>query len=328
MKNLNNIRVLLGLFIFFVMTLSSCSEDDSVVDYELNKALGLIGEWVCMGDDGEYTLLNLENNHTVRGESLLFLPDSDKTVYLSGIWSYFKKGNVLKIQGEIDNNLQSNDYHYTVKEIEDNRIVLLNHETSSLQTFYRVNSHLDIFMGEKLNGIEVSHVYNERLINPETLEATYSGVCFVESNNSDGLKMLHYVNILHRSEKFMEFLSLSIDDILYLLGTPDASGALGQNQGVLYKQRSIFPYISALQIHYDEGTREVTRILCQYCEFDDFLDDYKYYSENYNLDEDMFYKGNLSSCLEADKVANPIIDGASGFMSYINMTYYITHGYF
>lgn len=330
MRYIFDIRRLLGLccVVLSFLVLTSCDEDNDVVDYKPHNVSDLVGEWVCIGEDGEYTVLNLENNHTVKGESLLSLPDNNKTVTLSGIWFYYKNGNVLKIEGEIDGSLQRKDYHYSVRELGDNSIVLLNQEVSSLQTYRRVKSHIDKFMGEKIDEVSLTHVYNDRLINPETNVALNPGICFIEGTDGGTSSSLYYVNILHRSEKMMNCLSLSIDEIMEEFGTPDVTGQVGQNQAVLYKIGKTPEYLSNLQIHYDLITREVTRILAKYSDIDDFMSDYEYFLENYNSDGDMFYKGNLSSCLEADKVANPIIDGASGFMSYINMTYYITHGYF
>lgn len=309
------------------VALTSCNDDDDIAMESSSPSYNseIVGEWAWIGDNGEYTLINLDDNHTVKGETYVSMPEGNKSVSLSGIWYYYASGGVLRIRGNVDNSLHYHDINYQLKKSGKNSMLFVNQEVHSEQLFLRVKQSMEIYVGDflEINDGEIKNA--ESIIDVTTGEAKAPGICFIEYGTDGDVCR---VNVLHRVEKYMNLISDNIDDVLKAMGSPDVQGTVGNNQAVLYRQSLNVDYISAVQIHFDDSTREVTKILVQYKDTDALLEDYLYFLEEYKQDGDVFYKGIWSSYLEAECAASPFISGDTGYCSYMNIEYYLTHGYY
>lgn len=312
------------------ISMVSCESDDDIsVTPSPENMYELIGEWVALGDEGEFTLLNLEVSHQVTGQANISLPESKMVVVLKGFWKYFKNRGVLVLSGDVANSGHSSTISYQVRKVNKDCMILFNQETMSEQQFKRIEGRMEIYSGEKIEGTGISWVSDENIINHETGMSVGYGMCYVE----DASGRLLAVNVLHRTEKMMNLVMRDIDSVIAEYGEPDVTGVIGNNKGCLYNKKEIdrknlLNLYSAVQFQYDDATREITRILVKYDTSDDFLMDYEYFLKEYKQDGEFFYRGDNSSYLEVDYAVDPFLQNGTCYCSYNNISYYLTHNYF
>lgn len=325
---MKTIKLIYHLVLALSFTLVSCDNDDMINQYDKVNQYDLIGEWASIEEDGGYTLLNLKKNHEVLGEATVHLSESKAVKEMSGSWVFTKASGVLLIQGVLKDSNRSRRSSYQVEKTDDDYMTLFNQEILSEQTFRRIGGHKGIYTGDAIEGI--SYVSDESVINPETLKAINYGKCFVEDSSTGQLLS---VNVLHVTEKMMYYIKLDIDALWEELGEPDVTGVVGSNMACVYNKKNVDrkwlgDRYSAVQFQYDSDTREITRILVMYTDTDYLMSDYSYFLAEYSQDDGYFFKGNLSSYLEADYAISPFIQNGSGYCSYNNISYFLIHYHF
>ena len=128
-------------------------------------------------------------------------------------------------------------------------------------------------------------------------------------------------------EDFVEELQSTIDDIMGAHGQPNAQGTLGQNQAVVYRQSSFDEALEAIQYHFDEKTREVTRITTRYKDDTPFYADVRSIQLQYRSCGENLY-GLYENFAANNFCMAPVSNDEGNFINYFNIPYYHQHGYY
>lgn len=257
--------------LFFVLVsafaLLSCQEKDKeevVIPIDRTK---LVGEWICINGNSA-TNLTFTGSSGVAIKTYKNLSDNFSTIDDDGAWNYYPESQVLRFSF----------YYYSypdmsIIELNKNTMKLRNRDLNTVESYVRVVGSYGIITNEsdsiKTNTIgepvsfsssntNVASVSNDGVVKGES-----SGISFITvSSNAD--TVLVKVDVKNRPDYYAEELKCTIDDIIAIHGQPDISGDLGNNKGVLYNVSLRDSKLSTIQYHYDNETREITRILTVY----------------------------------------------------------------
>ncbi len=317
------------LFIIALTVLVSCSNDDSPKEVSPKyKSELFVNTWCTIGEFGESTVMTLANTHkaSVNENSL----DGDKfmSISFSGTWMYYPNNNILVIQFGYQSSSDNYSIHttsYKVRELKDGKMVLVNQETGSVETFVRLTDSLNVSVGEDIDHLTVGYT-NLYTSNPDVISIDSSGspkivgvgtayLILMSDSESCALEL----TVLHQSQVFVGYLGKSVEDILEVYGEPDVIGTIGVNPAILYN-KNLEEGISAVQVQYDGLSLEVTRILVQYSLKNIWDSDVKFISSWLNKEGEFYFPEH--SMLESDFLISAFESDGKYYVSYNDQVYY------
>ena len=142
------------------------------------------------------------------------------------------------------------------------------------------------------------------------------------------MSLLIKVTVNNRIEIYSKEVLGNIDDVISAYGEPDVRGDLNYNKGILYNKSLHDTKLSNLQYHYDEISRQVTRILSTYQSKTDWEEDVAFVKQVYFGDSNgtSFYDNQYFYVSEIEIEAFEV-DGIY-YISYMNYPYFLEHKYY
>lgn len=316
-------------FFIALTALVSCSKDDSPKEVSPEYKSDLfVNTWCTIGEFGESTVMTLANTHKVSVSENSFDGDKFMSNSFSGTWMYYPNNNILVIQfgyQSSSDNYTINTTSYKVKELKNGKMVLINQDTGSVETYVCLTDSYNVCIGEDIDHLTVGYT-NLYTSNPDVVSIDISGSPKVVGAGtaylilmSDSESCAIELTVLHQSQVFAGYLGKSVEEILEVYGEPDVSGTVGVNPAILYNS-NLEEGLSAIQVQYDGLSLEVTRILVQYSLKNIWESDVKFISSWLNKEGEFYFPEH--SMLESDFIISAFESDGKYYVSYNNQVYY------
>lgn len=312
----------------------SCDKDDDTPRGGDYTPADFINTWVEFGTEGQYTSLTLANTHKVSGKEVYLNNGVLTSATISGTWMYYPSNNVLLIQtGRIsaDGYQQTHTTSYSIRELDHGRMTLVNQDTGSTETYYRLERQVTLSVGDKMDNVVPTGAdcqsSDPDIISIEagsTPVAAGSGTAFLLVSTESEAYVIE-CKVLHQSEIYTGYLGGSIEDVLAQYGEPDITGMIGENMAILYNMDPTTG-IKALQVQFDATTLEVTRILIQYSDPAVWESDIRFISSWLNEEDDVYFPGVTE--LDSPFMIKGFESNGNYYISYNNLTYFLANGHF
>lgn len=317
--------------------LSACSKDEPNEGKKEYRAEQFQGEWCAINDDGTATYLNIA---TVGFTGLVLQNlDTAPTLYetLSGMWAFRAQNSVIQLSTLHSSTGNELTEAYDVVSLSNLTMQLRSQEYGYTDTYSRVVDSKTLYVGEQavisLNGLGHITGYSTtctRIVSVDSdgrLTANGPGKAFIMVYTAEDTVLVQ-IDVQNRVKIFENELSLTVDEVKALHGTPDNDVQYNQNMAMVYRQSLWDKALSAVQYQYDAQTKEVTRILTLYAEAAEFSQDCSFIVSNYFLVLENTY-GMKPEYIQNDILLSTITD-AEGFnyVSYNNFGYYYRKGHY
>lgn len=318
--------LLAGLMIF----LPSCCDSDDEASVASIDATLIPGEWCSMSAYGDAVVLDMAYNHSYKGYSYSVENGLTNEEVLSGAWMFYSS-NATIVLSVLNSQLQNSTTSYSVKELNENKMVLLNKELGSTETYYPLASTENLSVGDVLGSSEesISYVSNDNVINVDVetgrAEVVGAGTTFVmiERNGNNYVKKIIVNQFM---DQFLGHIMGNIDDVLEIYGTPDVTGTVGEVSAVLYRE-NIQAGINSIQFNYDETTRQITKIILKYGDSDFYESQGDYIKSILYYDSSTGLYHNRIDMLSSEYIVSIFESNGALYMNVLNEQYLLTHGY-
>lgn len=329
-------------FLFFITALgfTACGGDEEKETDDFNSSI-FSGEW-CMLDvqSNTATMMTINSDYTFAGrvyDNISVYPFVFETI--SGHWMYYPANKVLNMDVLHSATHIQKTTAYNVQKIDDYTLQVRNQEFGTTEVYHHIAGVRSATLGEVFDlskainlpdgttptAYSTSHKGIATVDKQGRVTITGTGTVFISIEASEG-SMIYIVNIPSRIEIFSAEVCSSIDAIISAHGKPDMEGAIGKNKAIFYSQPSFDKGLSSLQYHYDENTREVTRVLAKYATSEVFESDKAVVKTYFKLVGDNLY-GLFESFSRNEVILSPFTEDGD-FMSFINLPYYSKNGHY
>lgn len=289
-----------------VFVLASCSDEVEEKVFDSNL---LVGNWCMVDETGEISELTVLSSHTISGCSYYY-EDGVKIMSdeFDGVWYYYPQNNVLLMQLSRVKTMQMNTISYQIEKLDKNTMHIRNQEQGNLEAYYHVlgmekmsiGETLDISLLDVIPNADKFYSSNNEIVNVDAegnVTAVSAGSAYVMVASGYNAAFLK-IEVESRVQVFGNEISMTIDEILEIHGTPDFMGDYMGNQIVAYISTNPDPYLVGSQYYFDADTREIKRILTAYNSSDYYAEDFRFIVSNYyKLGENSYglWQENLSN---------------------------------
>lgn len=322
----------------------ACDNDEDIVKktFTINN---IDGEWFFYDEENATSAIDM----TITAKGLSYqattYTEINKTpkIYDSqyGFFTYFKSTNSLRI--EIHSQKQSQTYSadYELVDVDEYNLKLRNKEFNCIDSYYKVAATVELRYGQTT---EIANKLSDKF-KPSTFTSVSPQIATVDNNGiviptgvgttfilaTDGTKQVAVkiiVNSLaddHAAEVYE-----SIENVLEKYGEPDVMADIANyTAGILYKNPTFEPAVSAIEFDYDKFSLKVTRILAKYASSESYAADVDFIKENFYeeyfkgicyCDKDNFMSSKVHIC--------PYIQNGSYFVLYGSTTYWLLNGHY
>lgn len=304
---------------------AACSDDDKEPAQSL-QATAFVGEWYTIDEDGNPSVLSLQNNH-----SAFFTLYSDalgrKSEIGKGIWQ-LANGKYLRYQLNWANGEGIIDL-FSVRKIDENSMKLVDQNSNTPYSFSRITGTETLYAGEAIKGLDTDGGIVE-FSNPamvaEGADGSYTaevpGTLFA-TVGKDGVETARRIIINSVSTLYVSQLGQNINLVKAKLGDPDVEQIYQQNMACVWNFAE--GPIQGLRYHYDILTGQITQILTLYRDEEGYAAEAEYIAswqpyhdgETYFPTPDMF---------EAPYYIN-LLPG-SQMIEYADIQYFLANGHF
>lgn len=321
----------------FFAAVSACCNDEPNEDKEEYREEQFHGEWCAISDDGTATYLKFET----RGFTEQVIQDLNTypKVYenLSGMWVFRPENGVLQLQTLHSSTGDGLTEAYDVMLLSNYSMQLRSQDYGYTDTYSRILENIELNVGERTT-ISLSSVGDitgyattcAGIVNVDStgqLTATGPGKAFVQVFTAEGTVLVQ-IDVKNRVKYYESELSLTIDQIKTIHGSPDNEGNFNQNMAMVYRQSSWDSDLSAIQYQYDAQTREVSRIMTVYANVSQFNEDRNYLEANYYLVFENTYGVKQEYILNDILISSLKDSDGSLVVSYNNFGYYYRNGHY
>lgn len=323
------------LLIMSLMSIISCSDSDEKGNFESFEETLFYGEW-CSISGSMVSNITLDKNGSCNGKVYVDIGITPKEYEeIKGTWAYYPSSNSLLMSVYHSVNprdertsykvIALNKYNLQLREVEtgaeDNYCKVINNIMMEAGNTQKINIDGIIAKGYSSSNSAIASVSTDGLIT-----ANNQGIAFIQVSSDEGTAIVK-VFVKARVAKYVSELSDKIDDIMKEYGTPDAMGAMGQNQAILYKSPLFDVALSNVQYQYDEVTREVTRVLTVYKSDSEYNVDRDYIIGNY-IDHGSKLYGTEKDFASNKYILSPFTENGVNYISYGNHEYFNRTGHY
>lgn len=305
---------------------AACSDDDQEPAQSL-QATSFVGEWFTLDEDGNPSVLSLQNNHTA--SFTLYSDDlGRKSEQANGIW-ILANGKYLRYDLTWPNYDGMSDV-FSVRKIDGNSMKLVDQATNTPYSFCRITGTQTLYAGETIDGLDANGDAVIEFSNPamvaEGADGSYTaevpGTLFA-TVRKDGVETARRIVIKSVSSMFVSQLGQNINLVKEMLGEPNVEQLYGENMACVWKYPGAT--IRAIQYHYDLITGQITRVLTAY------TDEAGYEAEAQYIASWQPYHDGDTYFPTADLSESPyIIDlmGTSLMIDYVDVPYLLANGHY
>lgn len=304
---------------------AACSDDDKEPAQSL-QATAFVGEWYTIDEDGNPSVLSLQNNHTA--SFTLYSDDlGRKSEIGKGIWQ-LANGKYLRYQLNWANGEGIVDL-FSVRKIDENSMKLVDQNSNTPYSFSRITGTETLYAGEEIKGLDtdggIVEFSNPAMVS-DGADGSYTaevpGTLFA-TVRKDGVETARRIVINSVSSMFVSQLGENINLVKEMLGEPNVEQLYGENMACVWKYPGAT--IRAIQYHYDLITGQITRVLTAY------TDEAGYEAEAQYIASWQSYHDGDTYFPTADLSESPyIIDlmGSSLMIDYVDVPYLLANGHY
>lgn len=330
-------------YLFFIIPmvffLSSCSDDEDIIEQPKMEAAMFQGLWYC---SESATFLEMRYS-SFAGETYAgmdSIPSEAESFY--GKWFFLPTNKQIQMTTSYRVSKLTSVRSYKVLAVNDLSMTLQDIELNAEYTYYKVMESYDLSLGKSMEisipeypgaSFSSSSDLIAEVNDQGRVKARGSGTAFVKAVKGASTVYVR-VDVNPRPLCYADELKgCTIDDIMERYGTPTFQGVSDTPTMVITYRDEKINDTSLEYIHYkyDEETREITQIVTLYKYVDSFYSDRLYIENNYYEIEKGAY-GEKEWLLNNSYYILPLYqsqsDGDYYHIDYTNLDYYLIHGYY